>query len=68
VGAGAESGAVQKPQNANPSGFSFPQAGHVATARVYDCTRVESFNPVDQFCDDPGMTIHLPHPAVRRLA
>jgi hypothetical protein len=26
-GAGAESGAVQKPQNANPSGFSLPHAG-----------------------------------------
>ena len=30
------SGAVQNPQNWNPSGFSLPQAGQAATARVYD--------------------------------
>jgi hypothetical protein len=28
------SGAVQKPQNWNPSGFSLPQAGQTATVRV----------------------------------
>src|SRR5690348_1105298 len=30
------SGAVQNPQNWKPSGFSLPQAGQAATARVYD--------------------------------
>jgi hypothetical protein len=27
---------VQKPQNGNPFGLSFPQAGQVAIERVYD--------------------------------
>src|SRR5205814_9641342 len=38
IGAGAARGTLQKPQNANPSGFSCPQEGQIAIARVYAVT------------------------------
>jgi hypothetical protein len=55
LAAGAESGVPQKPQNANPSGFSRPQEGQIAIARVYGgavrgtaCTNAASVNGIDE--------------------
>ena len=47
--AGAASDAAQKPQNWNPSGFSFTHAGHVAMPRVYGRPRGRAAGPPARF-------------------